>query len=250
MGDTMALIPARAGSVGLPGKNRRVLVDRPLTMHSVACARLMPSVQSILLSTDDVLLAEIAGEQDVWIPELRPSTLATDSTPMADVIRYAVDLSDRVGQQPISYLLLLDPTSPCRDPQAIEAALARLREDPTFDGVVSVSRPSFNPLWVGVTVTEAGQLNPHPMLQESFTRRQDVPDYWRINGSFYVWRMDYARSIGVQWPREGRFLAAPMADLLSHSIDTLEDFLLVEALLSTGTVTLPWMNSEDSNGAV
>lgn len=250
MGDTIALIPARAGSVGLPGKNRRVLVDRPLAMHSVACARLIPSVQSILLSTDDVVLADLAREQDVWIPELRPSALARDSTPMADVIRYAIDLQDRQGQSGISYLLLLDPTSPCRDPRAIESAIARLREDPTLDGAVSVSRPSFNPLWVGVTVTDAGQLNPHPMLRETYTRRQDVPDYWRINGSFYVWRVDYARSIGVHWPREGRFQAEPMADLMSHSIDTLEDFMLVEALLSTGTLSLPWMNSEDTNGAV
>jgi CMP-N,N'-diacetyllegionaminic acid synthase len=250
MTDTLALIPARAGSVGLPGKNRRMLAGMPMFMHSVECARRVPSVRSILVSTDDVELASLATEAGVPVPEMRPAELSTGTTPMADVVRYAVDRQARAGESDDAFLLLLDPTSPCREPSVIEESIDRLRADPTLDGVVSVSVPVFNPLWVGVTVDGTGRIGPHPLLQETYVRRQDVPEYWRINGSFYVWRMDYARSLTPDWTRTGRILAAVTPELLSHSIDTEEDALLVEALLDSGVVRLDWLKWDGNDVAL
>jgi len=207
-------------------------------------------VSSILVSTDDVEVAEFAEQGGVAIPELRPVELAEDTTPMADVIRYAVSLLDEGWGENESFILLLDPTSPIRDPEAIEACIASLRADLSLDGAVSVSRPSFNPLWVGVSIADDGVMAAHPMLTETYDRRQDVPDYWRINGSFYVWRRDYARSIQPNWPRVGRFLSVPSPELSSHSIDTAEDFAVVEALLAAGLVRLPWLEGGDTDGNV
>jgi N-acylneuraminate cytidylyltransferase len=94
---------------------------------------------------------------------------------MADVIRYASALFDREEPASDDFLLLLDPTSPLRDPDEISQALARLRKQPEVDGLVSVSVPSFNPLWVGVVLGDEGMVRRHPMMRQVFTRRQDVP---------------------------------------------------------------------------
>lgn len=240
-GDVDVLIPARAGSVGLPGKNRLRLGDRSLFLHSVACAHGLEQIRRVFVSTDDPLLAREALDAGAFVPELRPSHLATGDTPMADVIRYSLGPLEGEEGDSADFLLLLDPTSPLRDPAEIDSALSRLRTRPQLDGVVSVSIPSFNPLWVGVALGKTGLVERHPMMSGVYTRRQDVPAYWRINGSFYAWRMSFARVIGPDWMDHGSFLGVETPELRSHSIDTLADLQLVEALLESGAVVLPWM---------
>ena len=126
-GDVDVLIPARAGSAGLPGKNGIRLGDRSLFLHSVACAQRVEGVRRILVSTDDAVLAAEATAAGADVPELRPAHLSTGVTPMADVIRYASALFEREEDRSDGFLLLLDPTSPLRDPDEISQALARLR---------------------------------------------------------------------------------------------------------------------------
>lgn len=239
--DVDVLIPARAGSVGLPGKNRKRLGDRSLFLHSVACAQRVDGVRRIFVSTDDEVLAAEATEIGAYVPELRPAHLSTGVTPMADVIRYATTVLDRDEIAPEGFLLLLDPTSPLRNSDDINDALATIRCKPEIDGFVSVSVPSFNPLWVGVLIDNAGLMQRHPSMRQVFTRRQDVPDYWRINGSFYAWRRSFARSIQPDYLDHGAFLGVETPELMSHSIDSESDLLLVEALLESRTVRLPWM---------
>lgn len=233
------LIPARAGSVGLPGKNSRMLVDRPLFLHSVACARALEGVGRILVSTDDPVISQLAVEAGAYVPELRPPHLATGSTPMPDVIRYATELLD--GQSVADSLLLLDPTSPMRLVSDIGRAADLLDSRPDADGVISISCPSFNPLWVGVDLTADHLIRRHRLSEGVFARRQDVPGYWRVNGSFYIWRKRFCSTMGVDWLDSGVLLGVETRELLSHSIDTEDDFRLVEALLRCGVVDLEWM---------
>jgi len=235
------LIPARAGSVGLPGKNRINLVDRSLFLHSVACALRVDGVKRVFVSTDDSDLATEAISAGAFVPELRPSHLTANDTPMVDVIQYAAALLQDKGMGSEDLLLLLDPTSPLRDPVMIDSAFDQISKTPELDGFVSVSVPSFNPLWVGVILGEDGNVRRHPAMPGVFTRRQDVPEYWRINGSFYAWRIEYARMMKSDWLDRGTFLGIETPELMSHSIDTTEDFKLVEALLTSKAVSLPWM---------
>jgi CMP-N,N'-diacetyllegionaminic acid synthase len=235
--EVVAIVPARAGSKGLPGKNRRTLVDRPLFMHSVACAQRLIGTTRVLISSDDEELVGIARDYGLPVDGLRPQELALDDTPMADVIRYETCNLDFEPE----YVLLLDPTSPLRQLGPIEAAIETLRTSIRLDGVISVSRPSFNPLWVGVTLEEDCIMRPLRFSDETYIRRQDVPDYWRINGSFYLWRTSFARSLPSDWVSQGLFSGCEIPDLWSHSIDTEDDFKLVESLVSTGVISLEWM---------
>jgi len=237
------LIPARAGSVGLPGKNRINLVDRSLFLHSVACAARIDGVRRVLVSTDDSVLANEAISAGAFVPELRPPQLAANDSPMVDVIQYAAGLLQANGSRSDDFLLLLDPTSPLRDPDVINIALEQISLKPEFDGFVSVSVPSFNPLWVGVILGEDGKVRRHPAMPGVYTRRQEVPEYWRINGSFYAWRNEYAKTIEVDWLDRGTFIGIETPEIMSHSIDTFDDFKLVEALLTSQTVCLSWMEN-------
>lgn len=233
------VIPARAGSVGLPGKNSRMLVDRPLFMHSITCARMLEGVGRILVSTDDPVIGQMATEAGAFVPELRPPHLATSSTPMSDVIRYATELL--AGDSVADSLLLLDPTSPMRVASDIDRATKLLDSRPDVDGVISISCPSFNPQWVGVNLAADQRVRRHRLSEGVFARRQDVPHYWRVNGNFYIWRKRFCSDMRVNWLDAGIILGVETRELLSHSIDTEDDFRLVEALLQCGVVDLEWM---------
>ena len=239
--DIDVLIPARRGSVGLPGKNMRVLVDRSLVLHSIACAQRLLGVRHILVSTDDPLVADVAREAGAYVPSLRPNALATGDTPMADVVRHGLGLLDVSEGQSTSYLLLLDPTSPLRVPKLIDQAVNLLRSAPDAAGCVSISVPSFNPLWVGVELRGDGKIQRHPCNSQVFTRRQEVPRYWRINGNFYVWRNEFARGLEGDWLDKGEFLGFEIPEVLGHSIDTMEDWRIVETLVESSVVSLPWL---------
>lgn len=233
------LIPARSGSVGLPGKNSRILIDRPLFLHSVDCAKSLEGVERILVSTDDPEVASIALAAGAYVPELRPPHLALGTTPMADVIRYATGLL--ANRKAAEHLMLLDPTSPLRTAGDIHRALDLLNSEPNYDGVISISKPSFNPLWVGVDIDADQRLRRHEISRGGVSRRQDAPPFWRVNGSFYLWRKDFCATMGVDWLDTGTFLGVETNELLSHSIDTEDDFKLVEVLLKSGMVTVEWM---------
>lgn len=239
--DIDVLIPARKASVGLPGKNKRVLVDRPLALHSVACAQQLKGVRRIYLSTDDPQLATAARKAGAYVPSLRPADLASGTTPTAAVVRHALSVLEEASGTATDYLLLLEPTSPLRDPNLIDQAAHRLRSQNAMHGAISISEPSFNPLWVGVEVQEGGRISRHPETPKVFARRQDVPAYWRINGNFYLWRTEFARGLDVDWLDQGAFIGIETPDLLGHSIDDLSDFRLVEALLDARLVSVPWL---------
>jgi len=140
-----------------------------------------------------------------------------------------------------SFLLLLDPTSPLRDPRLINEAGRLLREADDAHGAVSISVPSFNPLWVGVELGSNDRIRRHPSTPQVFARRQDVPGYWRINGNFYLWRNDFARRMERDWLDRGALIGVEIPEILSHSIDTLNDVRLVEALVTSNVVHVPWL---------
>jgi CMP-N,N'-diacetyllegionaminic acid synthase len=236
-----AIIPARGNSQGLPGKNMRVLVDRPLIMHSIVYGQMSPRIRSVLVSTDDSELAEIARLAGALVPELRPTMLAQATTPMADVIRYASRLLCSSHRTPPDYVALLDPTSPLRELAWLDLATDRFKRRDDAVGVVGISTPSFNPTWVGVDFDKTGVVSRPEASDISYSRRQDVPRFWRISGSLYVWRYDFALSLTVKWLSEGVHLGLETQDLMSASIDSEEDFQMVELLLQSGMVSLPWM---------
>jgi len=236
----LAVIPARGGSKGLPGKNIRPFAGLPLIAHSILFARTCPEIDRAIVSTDAPEIADVARQFGADVPFLRPSELARDETPVWPVLRHA--LLHASEQDGVTYdgLLLLDPTSPARESSDITEASRRLWATPLADGIVGVSRPDFNPIWHCVVERDGWMVD----LMETgagFGRRQDVPPVYRINGSLYIWRASFVRSQERSWRQTGRHLIYEIPESRAVSIDDAEQFERAELLVKGGLMTLPWL---------
>src|SRR3954447_17249898 len=137
----LAVIPARGGSRGLPGKNLKELGGVPLVGHSIAAARTVSQVRRIVVSTDDEQVATVSRSLGADVPFLRPPELATDSAPTGPVVAHALQVAEAEAGASYDAVLLLEPTSPVRDPARLADAVDLLGRNAEVDGVVSVSEP-------------------------------------------------------------------------------------------------------------
>lgn len=237
----LAVIPARGGSKGLPGKNIRLFAGLPLIAHSILLARLCPEIDRLVVSTDSPEIASVARDYGVEVPNLRPSELAQDDTPLWPVLRQALASIEEAERARYEMVLLLDPTSPARLPEDVAGAMEHLVNEPSADGVVGVSRPDFNPIWHCV-VASNGWMTDLIAEGAGYDRRQDVPPVYRINGSLYLWRTAFMRDNKDEWRRKGKHLIYEIPEIRAMSIDSVRQFEQAELLVKHGMIVLPWLN--------
>lgn len=238
----LAVITARGGSKGLPGKNIRPLAGMPLLAHSIKLARMCPEIDRLILSTDSEEIAEVGRRYGCDVPFMRPAELARSDTPTWPVMRHALEMVEREERRRYDLFLLLDPTSPTRLPEDVHVCFRRMCERPEADGIVSVSEPHFNPIWHGV-VEKDGWFSPLFAEGEKYTRRQDLPRIYRIVGLLYLWRTAYLRA-HESWKDREHHLLHVVPELRATSFDTLEEFESAQALIRQGIIKLPWLDAE------
>jgi N-acylneuraminate cytidylyltransferase len=145
MTEILAVIPARGGSKGLPGKNIRSFGGHPLIAWSIAAARQSALVTRVIVSTDDEGIAAVARAYRAETPFLRPATLAQDDTTDFPVFEHAVHwLAEHEGYHP-DIVVQLRPTSPVRPIGLVERAIGSLLEHPDADCVRGVIPAGQNP---------------------------------------------------------------------------------------------------------
>ena len=179
----LALVLARGGSKRLPRKNIRLLGGKPLIAWSIECARALPGVDEVLVSTDDAEIADVARSCGAVVPWLRPADLASDTASSADAIAHAIERCREDGRT-FDILLLLPPTSPFRDLQVLTYALALCIE---ADGapVVGFAKASSHPGWC-FTLDDLGYPIPVMDAKGVTQRSQDLPAVYEVSGNFYV----------------------------------------------------------------
>jgi N-acylneuraminate cytidylyltransferase len=234
----LAVVPARGGSKGLPGKNVRSLHGLPLIAHSIGCARLSPEIDRLVVSTDSEEIAAVARAHGADVPFLRPAELASDTAAMWPVIKHALRATEEIDGVEYASVLLLDPTSPGRLPLDIANAVRQLESDPAAVGVIGVSEPDFNPLWYCV-VNEGGYMSDLVPGANRYARRQDVPPVYKINGTLYLWRREHVLTAD-DW-RTGRLLMEVIPQERAINIDVAAQFEQVSASLDAGTLDFPWL---------
>jgi len=176
----LGVIPARGGSKAIPHKNIALVASRPLLAYTCDAALASRRLTRVVLSTDDPTIAEVGRQCGVEVPFLRPADLAQDDTPMLSVLQHTLRvLQETEGYQP-EVVVLLQPTSPLRRAEHIDAAVDILLETGA-DSVVSVVEVphQFNP--VSLMRLEEGRLVPFlegPLI----LRRQDKPPVYTRNG--------------------------------------------------------------------
>lgn len=237
----LAIVPARAGSKGLPGKNLLPLASLPLIEHSLRFAALCPEIDRTIVSTDSDQIAEVARTAGAEVPFLRPAELAGDETPMWSVVKHALDAVDPDGAR-YGLVVLLDPTAPARDPEDLRRALRALEGRQDADGVVAVAEPPFNAVWQ--SVIERNGFIEHAFPDGArYGRRQDAPPSTFICGALYVWRTGFVRSEEESWFR-GRLLPMLIPRERAVAIDDVHDLRMLEALLAAGVVRFPWLGDD------
>ena len=219
---TLAIIPARGGSKGVPGKNLRPIAGRPLIEWSIVQALTADGIDTVCVSTDDAEIARVATAAGAEVPFLRPASLASDAAATEPVILHALDWYAAVGRS-FDTVVLLQPTSPRRRAGTLAAALAQFTADDA-DALLGVCA-SHAFFW----------RNPHaPQALYDYAnrpRRQDIVDPWyRETGSIYITRTVILRATGNRLG--GRIALFEMAEDEGHEIDSLADFAIVEALMT------------------
>lgn len=136
---TMAVIPARGGSKGLPGKNTRLLAGKPLIAYSIEQARASGVCDVVLVSTDSEAIANVARAYGADVPFMRPAALAEDATPQEPVVRHALDEYEALSGTTIDIVVFLQPTDVFRTPELIRECVNRLKASPGIDTVFAAN---------------------------------------------------------------------------------------------------------------
>lgn len=194
-------------------------------------------IDRIVVTTDSSEIAEVAEKFGAFIIN-RPADLAEDTTPMWPVVKHALQSIEEIDQKRYESVILLQPTSPFRNPQDIQNAFTKLNQVQNADGIVSVSIPRHNPYWYSVIETDGWMEGLIPDA-EKINRRQDVPEIFNINGLFYIWKRNYIFTVD-NW-RMGKLLIHKCDDKYSFDIDSQEDYQEIMLFLNNGSIEFPWM---------
>jgi CMP-N,N'-diacetyllegionaminic acid synthase len=224
----LGLVPARAGSKGLPGKNTRLLHGQPLLAYVAEAARASGVVDRVVLSTDAEEIAKVGQACGLEVPFFRPVELAGDDTPMLPVIEHAVATLASSGWE-ADVIVLLQPTSPLRRGEHIRRSVALLRETQA-DSIVSVVElpRHLSPDYVMRVVGE--RLKPFLLEGERVTRRQDARVAYVRDGTVYAFWHRTLREQGSIYGGDCRPMVVPASESLT--IDTPRDWTEAERRLA------------------
>lgn len=181
--EVLAVVPARGGSKGIPGKNIRLFAGHPLVAYSIAAGRQARTVTRLILSTDDERIAEVGRRYGAEVPFLRPAELARDDTPDRPVFEHALTWLKKKENYRPKIVVHLRPTSPLRPKNCVDDAVRLLLSRPEADSVRTVIPSEQNPykMW---RLAADGSLKPLLTvkgLSEPFNSpRQALPaTYWQ-----------------------------------------------------------------------
>jgi CMP-N,N'-diacetyllegionaminic acid synthase len=227
----LGLVPARAGSKGVPRKNVTIVAGRPLICYTADAALSSQRLSRVILSTEDTEIAEVGRRCGLDVPFLRPGDLAQDTSPMLPVVLHALQWLEESGDR-FDAVCLLQPTSPLRRAEDIDGAIELLQRS-RADSVISfVEVGEKHPARMKVVDAEARVHDP-PFAEEfEGQRRQDLPPLYLREGSIYLTRRPVLADDRSFQGRDCRAWIVPPERALN--IDTPLDLFFAERLLEHG----------------
>lgn len=228
----IAIIPARAGSKGLPKKNTKPLNGLPLIGHTIVEASKSQHISDIIVSTDSREIADIAIKIGAQVPFLRPNELAQDNSKAIDVYIYTIDrLNNEFGYK-IHNFIVLQPTSPLRSFSDIDAAIDKFQQYQA-DSIISVTEASHPPAWAK-KIRKDETLEDYFPHKSSNRNRQEIEKAYMPNGAIFIFnasklKAEYRYYFEKTYP----FI---MPAERSIDIDTELDFNIVEYLMEKGKI--------------
>lgn len=220
----IAIIPARGGSKGLPGKNIKVLNGKPLIAYTIEAALQSEAVTRVIISTDDKEIEKVALAYGAECPFSRPDHLATDDAKAIDVLQYTIEQLEQIEKQAIDQFMVLQPTSPLRTSQDIDDAVAIFKTK-NADSVISYCR-EHHPIRWHKYVTEEGKFE--NIFEDILQNRQEEKPSYFPNGAIYIYKKETLFS-GVYYTENSYAYIMPRNR--SVDIDDLDDFNYASYLL-------------------
>ena len=224
---SIAIIPARSGSKGLPDKNIRQVNGKPLIAYTIEAALQSGCFETVHVSTDSEKYAEIARQYGADIPFLRSEALAGDTSSTWTVVSEVLEKYAASGKL-FDAFMILQPTSPLRTEQNIREAFQLFKEKKAAS-VISVCEADHSPLKYK-TIPASGSLE-HFSDRRADRPRQQIEKYYLINGAMYLVRITGKTHFPSDVYADNSF-AYYMNRIDSIDIDDEQDLLLAEYLLS------------------
>jgi len=223
----LAIIPARGGSKGLPGKNIIKINGKPLIGWTIEQAKACEFIDEIFLSTDSEEIAKVAEQFGITVPSLRPIELASDTASSIDVIIYTIDLLKKSKEFDI--VILLEATSPLRDIEDISCALKILIETEGAESIVGICKTeNAHPDFL-VHKDNRNFIRPYGKNEFIFKRRQELDNLYFFEGSLYI---SYIKTlINRKTFYHEKALGYEMPKYKSFELDDIVDFKIIEALM-------------------
>lgn len=224
---SVVFIFARGGSKGIPGKNIKSLGGKPLIAHAIEIGLATSTVQSVIVSTDDMAIAEVAKAHGAEVPFLRPQELALDHSAEWYAWRHAINwYHDNRGE--FDVFISLPTTSPFRSITDVENTIKALTSSEDVDIAITVAEANRSPYFNMVTVGADGYSQLVIPPKTEIIRRQDVPEVYDITTVAYAARPEFVLKAGSIFA--GRVKAVQVPRERSLDIDTPFDFMVAEAL--------------------
>ena len=186
----LGLIPARGGSKGLPRKNIRPLLGKPLVVWTIEQALASKYLDRVVVSTDDEEITDVAKRYGAEVPFLRPKKFATYGAKGIDVVLHAIRWMEEHSEY-YDLLVLLQPTSPLRTSEDIDRAIEQLFSKKA-QAVVSMCETEHHPYWSN-TLPEDGCMRDFIRVDFVHKNRQELPVFYRLNGAIYLAYWNYLK---------------------------------------------------------
>ncbi len=221
----IAIIPARGGSKGLPGKNIRLLAGKPLIAYTIEAAIKSKNISRVIVSTDCPEIAEIAVQYGAENPFLRPSYLATDNSLAVDTYLYTIQELEKKEGIGINEIAILLPTAPLRNSDDIDSAI-KLFYEKNADSVISYCQ-EFHPISWHKHVNDEGKLI--SIFDGNLKNRQEEKTTYFPNGSIYIFKKSTLQNKVYYTDNSYAYI---MDRKSSVDIDNLDDFEYAEFLIN------------------
>jgi N-acylneuraminate cytidylyltransferase/CMP-N,N'-diacetyllegionaminic acid synthase len=222
----LAIIPARGGSKGLPGKNIKLLDGVPLICHSIKTALASSLIDRVILSTEDNEIATVAKNCGAEVPFMRSIDFASDTSMVMDSYLEVVDWISKHNSKPIEAFVALLPTVPLRTSKDIDEAI-KIFNDKNANSVISVVEAPV-PLHWNRRITKEGILENYSSEFNAIKNRQELEKTYVPNGAIYVFRTEVLRSTRQYYTKKTYPYIMPRNR--SVDIDDLLDFDWAEYL--------------------
>ena len=217
----LAIIPARGGSKGLPGKNIKLLHGKPLIAYTIEAAKAAKFISRVIISTDDAEIAKVAIQYGAECPFMRPDFLATDEARGIDVHKYTLDRIEKEENIAINEFVILQPTSPLRTANDIDSAI-EIYQTKKADSVISYCA-EHHPIKWHKYIDKNGKFE--NIFETIINNRQDERISYYPNGAIYIFKRDLINT--ERYYTENSY-AYIMDRSRSIDIDTIDDFEYVE----------------------